>query len=212
MQTTTPGGSLADRYRRLDAFLQGLHGDIYPEPPSATHTAIIRKVFAELCRSYPPTPGARLLDVGCGQGVALELFREAGLDPLGVTLGPDAEVCRAKGLAVQEMDLAFLDFPDASFDLVWCRHALEHSIFPFFTLAELSRVLKPGGVLYVEVPAPDTACRHQTNPNHYSVLGKSMWLELIRRTGFPEIRVLDLNFTVPAGPDTYWGFLQQKPS
>ena len=209
---TTPAEMTADRFRRLDAFLKQLRADIYPEPPTGVHTSISRRMFAELCKHHPPPPGAKVLDVGCGQGVALEMFREAGLDPLGITLGPDAEVCRQKGLNVQEMDLAFLDFPDASFDLVWCRHAIEHSVFPFFTLHELHRVLKPGGTLYLEVPAPDTAARHQTNPNHYSVLGKSMWLDLIRRTGFPSCRVVDLEFQVPAGPDTYWAFIQQKPA
>lgn len=210
MLTTPRAGDSADRYRRLDAFLQTLRGDIYPEPPSPLHTSLTRQMFDELIRRYPQAAGAKVLDVGCGQGTALEMFREAGLDPLGVTLGPDVEVCRAKGLNVLEMDFAFLDFPDASFDLVWCRHAIEHSVFPFFTLSELHRVLKPGGVLYLEVPAPDTACRHQTNPNHYSVLGQSMWLELIRRCGFQSIFVLDLNFTVAAGPDTYWAFMQRK--
>jgi hypothetical protein len=43
------------------------------------------------------------------------------------------------------------------------------------------------------------------------VLGKSMWLELIRRAGFPQTLILDLSFTVPAAADTYWAFLQQKP-
>jgi SAM-dependent methyltransferase len=211
MQTTPTTGARAEGYRRLEAFLQKLWGDIYPEPPSSVHTDISRQMFAQLCQLYPQASGAKALDVGCGQGVALEIFRDAGLDPLGITLGPDAEVCRQKGLNVQEMDLAFLDFPDASFDLVWCRHAIEHSVFPFFTLSELTRVLKPGGVLYLEVPAPDTACGHQTNANHYSVLGKSMWVELIRRTGFPQTRVLDLNFQTGAGADTYWAFIQQKP-
>jgi len=206
----TPPDPFAERYRRLDAFLQKLRGDIYPEPPSAVHTAISRQMFAELVKAHPLPAGAKALDVGCGQGVALEMFREAGLDPLGVTLGPDVEACRAKGLNVLEMDFAFLDFDDEAFDLVWCRHAIEHSVFPFFTLAELTRVLKPGGVLYLEVPAPDTSCRHQTNPNHYSVLGKSMWLELIRRLGFAQSQVLDLNFQTGMGPDTYWAFIQQK--
>ena len=212
MPTPTPSTPAADRYRRLDAFLQKLRADIYPEPPSPVHSGITRQMFAELCKLYPLPSGAKALDVGCGQGVALEIFREAGLDTVGITLGRDAEVCRQKGLEVLEMDFAFLDFPDACFDLVWCRHAIEHSIFPFFTLSELHRVLKPAGVLYVEVPAPDTACRHQTNPNHYSVLGKSMWLELIRRAGFPGSGVVDLNFQTGAGPDTYWAFAQQKPA
>jgi SAM-dependent methyltransferase len=200
-----------EKYRRLDDFLKRLHGDIYPETPTAVHTQITGQVLPEVLRLHPQAPGAKVLDVGCGQGLALELFRDAGLDAVGITLGPDAEVCRSKGLNAVEMDFAFLDFPDASFDLVWCRHAIEHSIFPFFTLFELHRVLKPGGALYLEVPAPDTGPGHQTNPNHYSVLGRSMWLELIRRAGFPEPKVLEMSFTTGLGPDTYWGFLQTRP-
>jgi len=211
MQTPRRPDPPPDHYRRLDAFLERLRGDIYPEPPSPVHTAITRQMFDAVRERFPLAPGARVLDVGCGQGVALELFRAAGLSPVGVTLGPDAEVCRSKGFEVREMDLSFLDFEDERFDLVWCRHAIEHSVFPFFTLSELHRVLKPGGALYLEVPAPDTACGHQTNPNHYSVLGRSMWIQLILRTGFPQTETLDLNFTTGAGPDTYWAFLQRKP-
>jgi SAM-dependent methyltransferase len=201
-----------ERYHRLDAFLGKLHSDVYPEAPSQLHTTITQQMFGKLMQQHPLPPGAKVLDVGCGQGVALEVFTAAGLDPLGITLGPDAEICRGKGLNAQEMDLSFLEFADDAFDMVWCRHALEHSVFPFFTLAEMHRVLRPGGVLYVEVPAPDTACRHQRNPNHYSVLGKSMWLELIRRVGFPSTAELDIDFTTGMGPDTYWAFIQQKPA
>jgi hypothetical protein len=71
-------------------------------------------------------------------------------------------------------------------------------------------VLRPGGVLYLEVPAPDTPCRHQTNRNHYSVLGKSMWTELLGRVGFSQTRVRDLIFETPMGQDVYWAFVQSK--
>ncbi|MEO8114390.1 MAG: methyltransferase domain-containing protein, partial [Phenylobacterium sp.] len=127
-----------------------------------------------------------------------------------IALGDDVEVCRAKGLDAREMDFSFLDFDDGRFDLVWCRHVLEHSVFPYFTLSEMHRVLKPGGLLYLEAPAPDTACRHQTNPNHYSVLGKSMWLELVRRAGFIDIGVTDVTLTTQAGPDLYWSFIARR--
>lgn len=100
------------------------------------------------------------------------------------------------------MDQSFLDFPDGTFDVVWCRHCLEHSIFPYFTLSGFHRILRPGGWLYVEVPVPDTSCAHQTNRNHYSVLGKSMLGSLIERSGFRIVDVLDITFSVPAGPDT----------
>ena len=203
---------LPAHYRRLDAFLAKLRSDIYPEPPSPGHDVLTRQMFDYVMTIFPQAAGAKVLDVGCGQGVGLEVFRDAGLDAIGITLGEDADVCRAKGLNVRAMDMSFLDFGDAEFDLVWCRHALEHSVFPYFMLAEMHRVLKPGGVLYVEVPAPDTGPNHQNNPNHYSVLGKTMWVQLIMRAGFPQGRMRDIPLTTPMGADMYWAFTQQKPA
>lgn len=199
------------RYARLDRFLAGLKADVYPVPNSPLHDRISRLMFDRLRASHPLAPGARVLDVGCGQGTALALFRDAGLDATGIALGEDVAVCRRQGFDVREMDLAFLEFADESFDLVWCRHVLEHSIFPMFTLAELFRVLRPGGVLYLEMPAPETASGHETNPNHYSVFGRRMWLELIRRAGFDGIDAVDIRFTAGLGPDTYWAFTQRRP-
>ncbi|MHB8621643.1 MAG: class I SAM-dependent methyltransferase [Chloroflexota bacterium] len=197
---------------RLEAFLERVKAQTYPEPPSELHSEITARMIDHLFATVALPPDARVLDVGCGQGVAMEQFRRRGSRPVGITLNAeDARVCREAGYDVLEMDQSFLDFDDGSFDLVWCRHCLEHSIFPFFTLSELSRVLLPGGHLYVEVPAPDTSSAHQANPNHYSVLGKSMWLNLLQRTGFRALESLDVDFSTAAGPDRYWAFISRKP-
>ncbi|HLZ30211.1 MAG TPA: methyltransferase domain-containing protein [Chloroflexota bacterium] len=197
--------------RKLEGFLDRLSSDVYPEELSEPHLSITRTMVERVLTSYPQSADAGILDVGCGQGLALSQFAARGLRPRGIALGhDDVAVCREAGFDVQVMDQSFLDFSDAEFDLVWCRHCLEHSIFPYFTLSEFQRVLKPGGILYIEVPAPDTACAHQATPNNYSVLGKSMWLQLMTRSGFALIEELDLNFTVPAGPDTYWAFVLRK--
>jgi SAM-dependent methyltransferase len=78
----------------------------------------------------------------------------------------------------------FLSDADESVDLLFCRHSLEHSPFPYITLIEYNRVLKPCGVLYVEVPAPDCELAHERNRNHFSIMGRQMWLSLLERTGF----------------------------
>jgi SAM-dependent methyltransferase len=210
MDIGNEAGDRVGTYARLEAFLAKLQGDVYPELPSGLHTDITGMMFKKLQEEFPLPPGAQVLDIGCGQGVALELFREAGLAATGIALGEDVEVCRAKGHHVVAMNMSFLDFTDCTFDLIWCRHALEHSIFPLFTISEMHRILKPGGVLYVEVPAPDTSCRHEENRNHYSVLGKRMWLNLLQRSGFADIRAFDLNFRAGVGPDTYFAFMQRR--
>jgi len=196
---------------RFEAFLTTISGQTYPEPPSPQHDQISQQVLDLFWSKCAPPPKAKVLDVGCGQGVALKHFAARGCDVTGVALNQtDVDVCQSLGYKVLEMDQSFLDFPDGTFDVVWCRHCLEHSIFPYFTLAGFHRVLKPGGWLYVEVPAPDTSCAHQTNRNHYSVMGKSMLGSLIERSGFRIVDILDITFTVPAGPDTYWSFMQQR--
>jgi SAM-dependent methyltransferase len=194
-------------YQRLDRFLDGLLGDLYAEPPGGPHLKITADMIRRLGEDGILRSGQRVLDVGCGQGLALPHFAELGAEAVGLTLGPDFEVCRAQGFAVRSMDQSFLDFADAEFDFLWCRHVLEHSVFPLFTLTQYRRVLKPGGHAYVEVPAPETSRRHEDNPNHYSVLGKSMWQSLFQRAGFELAWVADFSFELPTGPDLYWGFL-----
>jgi hypothetical protein len=49
---------------------------------------------------------------------------------------------------------------------------------------EYNRVLKQGGKLYLEVPAPDCDRKHEFNLNHYSILGANQLGALLQRTGF----------------------------
>jgi SAM-dependent methyltransferase len=201
----------APQITRFEQFLEKIKGETYPETPSGLHDEITSLMLDRLWTHCTLPTGSKVLDVGCGQGVALKRFVAQGFDATGVTLNAaDVAECQRQGYRVLEMDQSFLDFPDEEFDLIWCRHCLEHSVFPYLTLSEFNRVLKPGGWLYVEVPAPDTSCQHQSNRNHYSVLGKSMLTNLILRSGFRVVDVADINFSVLAGPDTYWSFIQQK--
>lgn len=198
---------------KLEAFFSDIEKTTYPEPESALHNDLTAQVFPLFLKHGAPVQGGKVLDVGCGKGVALELFKAHGFVPLGVTLSQDdVDACKAKGFNASKMDQSFLDFDDQSFDVLWVRHCLEHSVMPLFTLREFYRVLKPQGLLYVEVPAPDTSANHQRNPNHYSVLGKDMWLELIMRAGFAPICDFDVAFNAHYGDDVYWSFIQSRPA
>lgn len=197
--------------QKLESFLDKIAQQTYPEPPTQLHSQITRQMWERVKIEAEVAADWKILDVGCGQGVALEIFQAEGLTAVGITLNPeDVKVCQERGFDVRSMDQSFLDFADGEFQLIWCRRCLEHSIFPFFTLSEFYRVLKPQGFLYVEVPAPNTSCHHENNPNHYSVLDKSMWVSLINRSGFVIKNVYDVNLATMAGPDTYWAFTATK--
>jgi ubiquinone/menaquinone biosynthesis C-methylase UbiE len=101
--------------------------------------------------------GARMLEVGCGPGrLSLRLARQHGLDVTGVDLDP-AMIERARTNAdrrgdggehrptFQVGDVASLAFPDGSFDLVVSTLSMHHWGDPTAGLAEIGRVLCPGG-------------------------------------------------------------------
>ncbi len=111
------------------------------------------------------TPGDRLLDVGCGVGRhVLELstapVRAVGIDWTRQDLLKAAywfHLMRLEGKAQGSVsflqgEIARLPFGDGSFDRVVCTEVLEHVPDDRAVLAELVRVLRPGGALAVSVP------------------------------------------------------------
>lgn len=208
IQTSDPTSGTLQKMKR---FLEQIATENYPEAPSPIHTRITAEAIDLLFNHYTIPKGALVLDVGCGQGVGLHHFVARGCRPVGITLNQtDVNECQHQGYTVAQMDQSFLEFEDATFDLVWARHVVEHSIFPYYTLTEFARVLKPGGILYLEVPGAETACRHETNLNHYSILSHTMWFSLLERSGFNIAEEQKYFLKNEQGPDEYWGFFGEK--
>jgi SAM-dependent methyltransferase len=102
-------------------------------------------------------PG-RILDIGCATGIFLDGMRRMGWQAQGIELSPTAaEYARGHfGLDVLTGRLEDSDFPAASFDAITLWDVLEHVYEPRRTLAELARLLRPGGVLVMSLPNPDS--------------------------------------------------------
>ena len=199
------------RYAKLHEFIEErIREDIYPEYTDVLHARVTHDALARIDGRWG-LRGKRVLDVGCGSGVALEKFAEYGAVATGVTFGKDFAECTRKGLDVVQMDMSFLEFSDETFDLVWARHSLEHSLFPYFTLHVWFAALKRGGLLYAEVPAPDTSANHQLNRNHYSCLTQSSWVSLFKRVGFQIAESFAIEVELPCGPDTWYSYYLLKP-
>jgi 2-polyprenyl-6-hydroxyphenyl methylase/3-demethylubiquinone-9 3-methyltransferase len=97
--------------------------------------------------------GRATLDVGCGGGILAEEFARlgcavTGIDPSERSLEAARSHARAEGLAIEyhQGTGESLPFPDAAFEIVYCCDVLEHVEDLPKVIAEVSRVLKPGGV------------------------------------------------------------------
>jgi SAM-dependent methyltransferase len=101
------------------------------------------------------SPGARVLDAGCGTGNNLKHLSEWGR-AVGVDLSEEAlRFCRTRGVDVVRGNLLRLPFDDARFDLITSFDVIYHRWVTDDRQAvrELVRVLRPGGRLFVRVPA-----------------------------------------------------------
>ncbi|CAN7553844.1 methionine biosynthesis protein MetW [Phenylobacterium sp. LjRoot225] len=102
----------------------------------------LREDFREILRLV--RPGARVLDVGCGEGDLLELLtREKGVDGQGLEIGQEGvSACLAKGLAVVQgdgdRDLDY--FPTQAFDYAVLSKTLQQMREPAHVLSELLRI------------------------------------------------------------------------
>lgn len=196
------GEAMQRNYDRLDAFLRERERDIYPETDAEPHKQITEQVIGLLAREGYIRKGSIVLDIGPGFQFAKGEFEKHG--------------CHWSSVDAPESDQSFLPMQEGDVDLVWARHVLEHSVMPYFTLTEYYRVLCPGGLCYIEVPAPDTEAQHETNPNHYSIMGSNMWFSLMLRAGFKVEKTWSFGISVPQNSggepikDTYFSFLLRK--
>ena len=159
-----------------------------------------------------PQPGARLLDVGAGSGWLVENMCAQGWRAEGLDFDArSVESARGRGLMMHAGGLAEQGFADAAFDAVTMSHSIEHVHDPVAWLAEVRRILKPGGVLSLATPNT-RGLGHQVFGRHWFALDPPRHLHLfnagamsiaLRAAGFKAFRVSssirDANGTFIAG-------------
>lgn len=97
--------------------------------------------------------GARVLDVGCGNGALLHyLVHTKGVDGRGMELsqeGVNASVARGLSVVQGNADTDLADYPDAAFDYVVLSQTLQATFAPHVVLAQMARI---GRRLIVSIP------------------------------------------------------------
>ncbi|MFQ5494313.1 MAG: class I SAM-dependent methyltransferase [Phycisphaerae bacterium] len=120
-------------------------------------TGFFREMQALVIDKMALGPSARLLDVGCGTGWAVEHATRNGGAAHGVGIdlsgGMIARAQRERGhlprVSYARADAEALPFADNTFDAAMCTFSFHHYSSPVKALAGIRRVLKPGGAFYV---------------------------------------------------------------
>jgi|AMFO01.1.fsa_nt_gi 2-polyprenyl-3-methyl-5-hydroxy-6-metoxy-1,4-benzoquinol methylase len=155
-----------------------------------------RVVLSRIARATGALHGKTLLDFGCGAGGFLLEARDAGLVPVGIELSkPTARyVTRQFSIPVEQAPADAVRTAGGLFDIVVSTQVFEHLVDPVKTLRELRDSLKPGGLLYIEVPnLNDTRERlrrgcHMDDSHLFYFTARSM-AGMLRANGFDILRV-----------------------
>jgi len=141
------------RLRELDGYAQSEHvWGTAPDFVGPRHELRERLLLELLLSTHP---GRDVLNVGAGQGSFTRMLEARNFDVVSADVSPAAVAVlgdRVRGQVLQA-DMTRLPFPDSTFDAVVAGEVIEHIEDDRRALSEAARVLRPGGVLALSVPA-----------------------------------------------------------
>jgi SAM-dependent methyltransferase len=151
------------------------------------------RYYALLARRHGP-PQGRVLELGCGMGHLLtwltDRYRVYGTDINPWALSMARRTVAHGQFAMLSADEVFA-FPPEVFDIVIAKHVVEHLKHPEQAIAEMSRVLKPGGQIILVTPNLSSPMRTwkksawigYKDPTHISLKPPEEWLVSLRDNG-----------------------------
>ncbi len=147
-----------------------------------------RDVLVRLLDKYGITPTTSVLDVGCSNGALVEQLVRIGYTNLTAVDVSEKVVarCHARGLhQVQHVAGTHTHFADGSFDCIVASDVLEHIEDDSEALREWIRLLRPGGLLIIFVPAFRFIwSEHDVLAHHYRRYTRGHLVREVRQAGF----------------------------
>jgi 2-polyprenyl-3-methyl-5-hydroxy-6-metoxy-1,4-benzoquinol methylase len=150
-----------------DDYRVAYKGTFTPKPKHILRAGKVALSRRKLLDEWIATP-KKILDVGTGGGEFAYLLQTLGHDVSGIEPNKGyAEYSKKEyGLSVQIGFIQDIKQPDESFDLITIWHVLEHTESPNDVLTKLHSLLKPHGILVVEVPTIEATCQSPKSTFH----------------------------------------------
>ena len=171
-------------------------------------------LVGDAVRRYLPSSGGRVLDVGCGGGLVAERIKDRAAGYVGIDIPTRSLlVAAAERSAEEALHTAWasasgdgLPFAAASFDVVVFSEVIEHLLQPELTVWEISRVLRPGGVLVMTTNNASEVPERSPLTHLFAWLEKALGAtrpRLISRRPWVWPTPIDPEFATPGAPPTY---------
>jgi ubiquinone/menaquinone biosynthesis C-methylase UbiE len=190
-ETARPGfvGRLRSRQAGLPSGLLGrLVGRLMVKDTADTND----RALAKLDLTHPRT----ILDVGFGQGRTVAVLVRAGHRALGVDPSPtmvkqatarNRAACRDGRATLRQGDGITVPFPDDSADGAITAHTIYFMPDPAATIADIARVLRPGGTLVIACRTSDDATPAWIDLHIYRIRSADEITEMLRVAGFDTV-------------------------
>lgn len=168
----------------------GYYDDEYARRDWTAYSALVAKII----QHSKPGP---ILDVGAGCGYFIEAAMQWGIQSVGID-GSEEGIRLAKQrvpeICIDHHELSErLPFSDASFQTVVLNQVIEHlepRLFEF-TMTEVFRVLRPGGMVLVLSPSKANKKEWQADPTHLNLISPSELRQALTKCGFVNVVPFD---------------------
>ncbi len=137
--------------------------------------------------------GSKILDIGCGGGWKLDLYKEFGWETYGFDISSEAvKIAKSKGHHVITEQVENISYHDNYFDAIQISHVIEHLPNPVFTIKKAFALLKKEGFLLLETPNQASFLAKVfkadfwqiDSPRHFCLFCKKSLLFLLRYCDF----------------------------
>jgi 2-polyprenyl-3-methyl-5-hydroxy-6-metoxy-1,4-benzoquinol methylase len=164
------------------------------------------KRYHEILDSFEPfRKNNRLLDIGCGIGLFLDVAKERGWEVYGIEFSENlVSICESKNIKMEKGSITESTFSNEYFDIITSFEVLEHTNNPNEQINSIYKLLRKGGATYVTTPNFNSLLRFWLKssyininyPEHITYFTKKTLNRLLIGSGLKKIQLVSSGLSI----------------